>query len=654
MTISIRCKNPDCGKACRVKDESAGKSVKCPTCGQRITIPARQPDPSLDEPVADPAPREARSSPRAKNPERPRARAVWPWLMGLAAMLLVGAGGGYFLSNWQAKKSEERTAQTDSKTQELAAANADLTKRLAAAEERLRSAATDLKLKPKLEPAKPSPQPEPKLLPEPAKPNLPPEPKPLPTDVRAAWEKAGAETGWMGKFEYSNFREGDRPAEGGELPGIRWQRNWQDGVLAKLPAPEQAFGLASIYITDARLKYLARFKQLQWLDFFGSGVTDAGLKELAGLKQLQTLKLGALITDAGLKELAGIHQLKSLDLSLANVTDAGLKELTGLQQLQKLYLGREWVTDASLKELAGLKRLQALSLRGTRVTDAGLKELAGLKQLQTLDLRDTQVTDAGLKELAGLKQLQTLDLRRTQVTDAGLKELAGLKQLQTLNLYSNQVTDAGLRELAGLRQLQTLSLFGTRVTDAGLKELSGLQQLKRLYLGDTQVTEAGMAGLKQLQYHPLTEIKLTDTGKTKPGPTPVQPPAKDGWKKDPAAFARLYFGDNLEKRTTKEAGPVKGAKDIEKKVLGVAVEWDGEVLIDVVNKTGKKILMVPFSKAGWIWVSQRSIQAQLDSLALGSRVRVTMKLNAPIIPLIAGDGVPLIILGGDDARVTPR
>jgi internalin A len=606
MTISIRCKNPDCGKACRVKDESAGKSVKCPTCGQRITIPARQPDPSLDEPVADPAPREARSSPRAKNPERPRARAVWPWLMGLAAMLLVGAGGGYFLSNWQAKKSEERTAQTDSKTQELAAANADLTKRLAAAEERLRSAATDLKLKPKLEPAKPSPQPEPKLLPEPAKPNLPPEPKPLPTDVRAAWEKAGAETGWMGKFEYSNFREGDRPAEGGELPGIRWQRNWQDGVLAKLPAPEQAFGLASIYITDARLKYLARFKQLQWLDFFGSGVTDAGLKELAGLKQLQTLKLGALITDAGLKELAGIHQLKSLDLSLANVTDAGLKELTGLQQLQKLYLGREWVTDASLKELAGLKRLQALSLRGTRVTDAGLKELAGLKQLQTLNLRDTQVTDAGL------------------------------------------------RELAGLRQLQTLSLFGTRVTDAGLKELSGLQQLKRLYLGDTQVTEAGMAGLKQLQYHPLTEIKLTDTGKTKPGPTPVQPPAKDGWKKDPAAFARLYFGDNLEKRTTKEAGPVKGAKDIEKKVLGVAVEWDGEVLIDVVNKTGKKILMVPFSKAGWIWVSQRSIQAQLDSLALGSRVRVTMKLNAPIIPLIAGDGVPLIILGGDDARVTPR
>lgn len=53
-------------------------------------------------------------------------------------------------------------------------------------------------------------------------------------------------------------------------------------------------------------------------------------------------------------------------------------------------------------------------------------------------------------------------------------------------------------------------------------------------------------------------------------------------------------------------------------------------------------------------MSEISIRDQVEALALGSRVRVTMRLNAPIIPLIAGDSVPVIILGGDDAKLTPR
>jgi Leucine Rich repeat len=265
--------------------------------------------------------------------------------------------------------------------------------------------------------------------------------------------------------------------------------------------------------------------------------------------------------------------------------------------------------------------------------DAGLKQLKGLLQLTTLNLSGTAVTDAGLKHLSGLTQLQGLNLYGTKVTDAGLKELAGLKRLQTLELSYTQVTDAGVKELARLKSLQWLTLFGTKVTDAGLKELAGLRQLR--------VTR------------PDGENKMIAALYPNPEPTPQPPPAKDGWTKDPAAFARLYFGDNLEKRTPQEAGPVKGAPDVEKRVVGTAVEWEGQVLVDVVNKTGKKSLVVPFSKAGWIWVSERSLQDQIDARPLGSRVRVAMKLNAPIIPVIAGDGVPLIILGGDDARLTP-
>lgn len=40
MAISLRCANTTCQKPLRVKDEAAGKRVKCPACGQMIVVPA--------------------------------------------------------------------------------------------------------------------------------------------------------------------------------------------------------------------------------------------------------------------------------------------------------------------------------------------------------------------------------------------------------------------------------------------------------------------------------------------------------------------------------------------------------------------------------------------------------------------------------------
>ena len=248
-------------------------------------------------------------------------------------------------------------------------------------------------------------------------------------EVIAAWEKAGAESGWMslrGDLDSPWLRK--KPVAGG-APAFLFGL-FPTGKLNVLPPPEVPFGL--------------KFES----------VTDAGLKELAGLKQLRTLNLWATkVTDAGLKGLAGLKQLQSLNLESTKVTGAGLKELAGLTQLQSLSLAGTQLTDAGLNELARLKQLQSLSLAGTQLTDAGLKELAGLKQLRTLSLWNTRVTDAGLKELAGLTQLQSLDLNFSKLTDAGLKAMGRLKQLQlqTLNLGS-QVTDAGLKGLAGPRQ----------------------------------------------------------------------------------------------------------------------------------------------------------------------------------------------------------
>jgi internalin A len=299
-------------------------------------------------------------------------------------------------------------------------------------------------------------------------------PGPLPGDVVAAWEKVGAQAGWMwqDKFGQVMFRSGSESKVGDVAAfSMGW---WKSGVLSTLPAPEQPFGLdlERTELADAGLKELAGLKQLQALNLMGTNVTDAGLKELTGLKQLQSLDLSyAQVTDRGLKHLAGLKQLQSLNLTQTEVTRAGLKKLSGLKQLQTLSLDSASVTDAELKVLAGLKQLQSLRLQGTKVTDAGLKELAGLKQLQSLNLSNAQMTDAVLKELAALKQLQSLDLSHAQVTDAALKELARLKQLQSLNLSYTQVTDAVLKELVGLNQLQWLNLINTQVTEAGADDL---------------------------------------------------------------------------------------------------------------------------------------------------------------------------------------
>ncbi|MBA4067072.1 MAG: hypothetical protein C0501_25855 [Isosphaera sp.] len=134
MAISVRCVNPECGKPLRVKDEFAGRRVKCPGCGRQLTVPARE-----SAPAEEPAPRVGPPAGRAAAPQPPAGRAVWPWLAGMAAMLLAGAGGGYLLSASLAKPGGDHPARPDAAPQESARA-ADLAKQLAAAEERAKEA----------------------------------------------------------------------------------------------------------------------------------------------------------------------------------------------------------------------------------------------------------------------------------------------------------------------------------------------------------------------------------------------------------------------------------------------------------------------------------------------------------------------------------
>src|SRR5437868_8704007 len=65
----------------------------------------------------------------------------------------------------------------------------------------------------------------------------------LAPEVVAAWKKAGAEVGWMAPQPYGLlWFDGGAQGAPGELPAFRLPQ-WKAGDVAKLPAPEGAFGL---------------------------------------------------------------------------------------------------------------------------------------------------------------------------------------------------------------------------------------------------------------------------------------------------------------------------------------------------------------------------------------------------------------------------
>ncbi len=61
-SITFRCENADCKKTLRVKEELAGKRIKCPKCGHKMKVP------DLVVPPQPPPP-----APVKKTPQRPAA-----------------------------------------------------------------------------------------------------------------------------------------------------------------------------------------------------------------------------------------------------------------------------------------------------------------------------------------------------------------------------------------------------------------------------------------------------------------------------------------------------------------------------------------------------------------------------------------------------
>ena len=132
---------------------------------------------------------------------------------------------------------------------------------------------------------------------------------------------------------------------------------------------------------------------------------------------------GAKITDADLKHLEKFTELESLDLRLTAIGDEGIAHLAGLRYLKFLNVFRTNMSDTGLANLRGMIDLETLLMGGTKVTDEGLKNIERLGKLKKISVFSTAISDEGLKSLEKLTSLETLLIGESKITESGAKAL---------------------------------------------------------------------------------------------------------------------------------------------------------------------------------------------------------------------------------------
>jgi internalin A len=215
----------------------------------------------------------------------------------------------------------------------------------------------------------------------------------------------------------------------------------------------------------------------QWISDLGGSVT----RNARGGVSAVSLR-GTWVSDADLRRLNQFHDLNELDLSLTHITDQGMQEIKGLRGVTALDLYyAEYVTDegvAAIKDWKGLKRL---NLHGTKAGDTALEHIAGINTLESLNVGSTLMTDVGLERLTSLTNLKELTMGGNELGDAGLQALRQMNTLTYLDLSGRQGNDKNIWTIA--------------MSEVGLQAVLTLKNLHELRFGCTS-TAVGIEGAK--------------------------------------------------------------------------------------------------------------------------------------------------------------
>jgi Leucine Rich repeat len=182
--------------------------------------------------------------------------------------------------------------------------------------------------------------------------------------------------------------------------------------------------LATLEITDERLKPVAHLTGLRLLTLRDTDISDEGIGYLANLKKLLDLNLGSTeVTGKGLAKLCALP-LMSLNLNNSNVNDEGVEAIAKLKHLRVLQIGKTHITDQAMKSVAKMSQLQRLDIGyNTNITDAGISHLTKLTNLSDLTLANAKVTGNCITYLRQMPALSVLTFGRSNFTPQEILEL---------------------------------------------------------------------------------------------------------------------------------------------------------------------------------------------------------------------------------------
>lgn len=151
--------------------------------------------------------------------------------------------------------------------------------------------------------------------------------------------------------------------------------------------PLQSLSVAHTNLNDSSTPYLAKFKDLNFLELRETGVTDDGIKSLSGLKFLKTLDLDGLegFTDKGLSlVIAQWPGLQDLDLSNTGVTNTGIEQLKNFRDLRALSIARVALNDEAMQTILNLPKLQKLGLSEVDFDSKFIDQIPKMSSLRLL------------------------------------------------------------------------------------------------------------------------------------------------------------------------------------------------------------------------------------------------------------------------------
>ncbi len=237
---------------------------------------------------------------------------------------------------------------------------------------------------------------------------------------------------------------------------------------------------------------------------------------LAAESKLKAMKVTARLEKWG--NVAGVTgQIHVVTLSLPETSDGTMSlELWAIvSSISHIAVRTSFVTDATLRQLAQHPGLLGI-VNDTRstVTADGIGALKACPQLGTF-MFYAPISPELCEAISQLAHLRTFGISNSPVSKEMLNSIVRLSQLESLVLTNTGITDDGALQIQALAKLKYLTLSQTNVTDQSLKTLSSLQDLESLILDQTKVTDEGLETLKsltKLKVLGLQQTKVTDEG----------------------------------------------------------------------------------------------------------------------------------------------